>query len=213
MNKFLKKLILFSLPILFFCIALTVGYFVYDPFKLVYKYDIDSIQANDLNRDYVTTERFIKHNPTQKYNSFVFGSSRSMGYNPASWATHLGEGARPFSFDASSETIVGIYLKLRFLDRNRVPVNNALMLVDADSIFFDVDRQETECIKMKHPITLDNSFGDWFKFQKAHFFTYTKPKYLVYFYGGLLGIKNKYTVKRRVNAISVFPTNCDVCCC
>jgi hypothetical protein len=62
----------------------------------------------------------------------VFGNSRSMAFETADWVPHLAPGARPYHFDASLESLYGIWSKVRYLDQHGYRLRNVLMIVDAD---------------------------------------------------------------------------------
>ena len=67
------RLALFGLPL----VVSAAPYFVFDPFKVLYRYD-SYYRPDDrvmLNRDFVSTEIFLQTNPARHYESFVFGSS------------------------------------------------------------------------------------------------------------------------------------------
>ena len=135
MRKFVSKLTFF---ILIGCIPLAIlslGYVINDPFKVIHQYDDYSNSKVILNRDYVSTQMFIKNNPKYKYNSFIFGSSRTIAYNPKEWTVHLPSGSNPFVFDASGESIWGIATKLAYLDSLNAPINNALIILCRDCSF------------------------------------------------------------------------------
>lgn len=199
MKRTLKTLLLFILLPVLLLVVLTIGYLVRDPFKVLYHYEDDSVYTLNLNRDFVSTELFIKHYPSEHYNSFVFGSSRAIGYNPDTWKKYLDVGDRPFMFDASSENIYGIYYKLKLLDSYNVSIKNVLILADATKYFFKDYKDENSYLKRNHPATLGNSWIDWVEFEKAHFDAYLKPRFLISYYGyELFGIDNKYTQLHRL---------------
>lgn len=178
MLSFLKRIIVFvsigSIPL----ILLMIGYFYFDPFKVLYEYDDYSYPYVIPNRDYVSTEMLLKNQEKYGYNSFILGSSRALAYNPESWKNHLKEGASPFMFDASGETIYGIYTKLKFLDSINVPIDNALLIFCRDGIFDSYKNPEAH-LNIKHPLTSGESkLYFHFTFIKA----YLNFKFLLSFY-------------------------------
>jgi hypothetical protein len=142
MKQFLKRLIYFaligSIPIISFLIL----YFYYDPFKVLRNYDDYSNQFIAPNRDYVSTTMFIKNYKKYNYNSFIFGSSRTIAFRPNSWRKYLGDNSIPFMFDASNESIYGIYTKLKYLDSINVKLKNVLIILDRDASFLNLKNHE-----------------------------------------------------------------------
>lgn len=144
----MKKFILtiscfFVIPII---LLLSIYYWT-DPFKILKPFDINDVDAT--NREYMSTELFIKNKDSIEYNSFIFGSSRAGGFNTYTWKMYLGDNARPYLFQAWSETLSGIYLKLDFLDKNDINIDNAILLFDIPSTFAK-EQLPTEVLTLKH---------------------------------------------------------------
>ena len=126
-----SRLALFGLPVLLSALL----YFVFDPFKVLYAYDT-YYQPDDrimLNRDYVSTAIFLQTNPARHYDSFVFGSSRSLAFQCLDWGPLVGSD-RCFHYDAIGDTLFGILGKVRLLDRQGVDIKNVLLIVDIDTL-------------------------------------------------------------------------------
>lgn len=159
-------------------IILTLGYFYYDPFKVLKVYSDYSFPHVVSNKDYISTEMFLKNNPKQQYNSFIFGSSRTVAFTPSSWSHFLPKGAKPFVFDAAKESIYGIYTKLKFMESSNIKIDNALLLFCRD-VSFDNDHNSEGHLFIKHPKTSGESPTAFqFEFYKA----YLNPKFLFCFY-------------------------------
>lgn len=178
MRQFLKRLSLFLIIAFIPLLLVTVGYVIYDPFSILKKrnnfYNLSVIT----NRDYISTEMFIKNYPVYHYNSFIFGSSRTLGYAPTSWKKYLPVDAVPFMFDASGESVYGIFTKLEYLQRKHVPIKNALIVLDRD-LSFDNNKNHKGHLFIKHPLTSQESEFDFYmEFYKA----YLNPKFLFNFY-------------------------------
>ena len=76
MKRFLIKILLFvCIPIL----VLVAVYLITDPFKTLHPFSFQCF--DDTNRDYFSSELFLRNNPVYHYNSFIFGSSRCCGFN------------------------------------------------------------------------------------------------------------------------------------
>ncbi len=134
-GKFALKITLFLSPI----VLLVLGYFYFDPFMILKKYDVyPNNFAKSLNRDRISTQIFINNNPKFHYNSFIFGSSRSSVFYTNAWATHISE-KTPFHFDASCETIYGIASKLDFIDKQGNNIKNALFVMDGGTFAYEQD--------------------------------------------------------------------------
>jgi hypothetical protein len=105
-------------------------------------------QVCELNRDYVSTEMFLARYPSDHFDSFVFGSSRSFSYDCNQFQRCL-PGCRPFHYPAATENLYGIYRKVKFLDEFGVQLRNALLVVDAGALA-DVSSR-TDHVHILHP--------------------------------------------------------------
>ena len=180
MKLFIKDLFFF----IFICLVaplliLVMGYLYFDPFKIVKKYDDFSYSYVVPNRDYISTEMFLNNYKKQGYNSFIFGSSRTMGFSPISWKTYLPKKAKPFVFDASGESIYGIYKKMLFLDSKKVKIDNAIILLCRDASFLIDANPVDHHLFMKHP---EISKESMLTFQFNFFTDYLRPKFLFAYY-------------------------------
>ena len=178
MKNFLLKSLNFLLIGIVPMVLLTLGYFVNDPFKVLKKYNNYSNLYVIPNRDYISTEMFIKNEPKYHYNSFIFGSSRTVAFQPDKWKTYLPENAAPFMFDASGESVYGIYSKLKFLDSLHYKIDNALLIICRDVIFANSSNHKGHLF-IKHPITSNESSSS---FQLDFFKAYLNPVFLFNFY-------------------------------
>jgi hypothetical protein len=135
---FLKKFFIFLTPFIVVCILA----FSMDPFKIWFEYD-DYYKNNfvTLNRELVCFKLFKQNKDIHKYNSFIFGSSRSQAFKIKEWKKYLDEDSLGFHFDASGEGIYGIYNKLNYLEKNNLPIKNVLILLDYDTLTTTKNRQ------------------------------------------------------------------------
>ena len=85
MKQFFKKLFAFLSIALLPLLLLLAGYIYYDPFKILKPYKDYSYPYVIPNRDYVSTEVFLKNEKQQDYNSFIFG----INSNIPSYIPHL----------------------------------------------------------------------------------------------------------------------------
>lgn len=144
MKRFILTILLFiAIPLM-----LLVGIYVWaDPFRCIHAFDINDIDIT--NREYLSTELFLRNEPTCHYNSFIFASSRGGGMNTYQWKKYLPEGAQPFLFQAWSETVTGIELKLEYLSEHHIPIDNALILIDIPGAF-KKEQLPYEALSLKH---------------------------------------------------------------
>lgn len=134
-KKFIKKILLFISPVL----LLGLLYTVFDPFQILYNYESYPTNfAKSLNRDRISTQTFLNNNPTQKYRSFIFGSSRSSVFYTTDWAKYIND-STPFHFDASCETVSGIATKLEFIEKQGNKIDNALFVLDRSIFEYEQD--------------------------------------------------------------------------
>ena len=145
MRRFLLRVSLFvAIPL----VLLLVLYVVTDPFKTLKPFSLEYFDQT--NRDYLSSELFLKNNPEQHYDSFVFGSSRGCGLNMYHWKKYLPEGSNPYLFQAWGETLTGIEQKISFIDKNGVALDNAIILIDIPGSFDD-DQTPTDALSIKDP--------------------------------------------------------------
>lgn len=182
MKYFIKQVLIFS------AILLTplILYFLFDPFKVLYK-NPDSTKAFVItNRDFFSTEVYLKNRNRINYTSFIFGSSRSLAYQPLTWQKYLGKDDIPFAFDAASESIYGIYKKIRLLDSLHARLSNVLIILCKDVSFANTWNSRG-FLFIKHPALSGESMIDFqLEFIKAYF----DPKFLFSYY--MYRILNRY---------------------
>ncbi len=178
MNKFLKRTILFlsigAVPIL----LLLLSYLYFDPFKVVQQYDDYSYSHVIPNKDFISTSMFLKNYDKYKYNSFLFGSSRTLAYRPEEWCKYIDNDCSPYLFNASGESIYGIYTKIKFLAHRDVDLKNVLILICFDDTY-TYDENHSGHLFIKHYLTSGES--KW-KFHLEFFKTYIDKKFLFYYY-------------------------------
>ncbi len=177
MRFFINKLLLFFSALLLFEGSLLVGYLYYDPFMILYTYPNYSSSRFSLNRDYVSTEMFKKNYPASRYNTFLFGSSRVVGISLKGFEKRLPSGAVAFSFDASAESLEGIYLKIKYLHSQKVELKNVLVLLCRD-FGFRAGKHEGH-LMIKHP---NLSSESWWSFHQSFLLSYFVPTFFIPFY-------------------------------
>ncbi len=155
MNSFLRKLLIFSIPILLYIIIVLS----LDIFKIFKDYDNYYDQdITTLNRSLVSTKIYLKHKDSIKYNSFIFGSSRSQAFKTPQWTKYLPDDAVPFHYDAHSEDLYGIFKKIEFLDSIGANIDHTLIVIDRETLAGTSKRLE-------HLLINPLEFGDVTKLQ------------------------------------------------
>ncbi len=187
---FLVKAFLVSLPVT----VLLCVYVISDPFKVLYAYP--SYYTSGVpgyipcNRDFVSTETFRRYYPTNQYDSFIIGNSRSLFYEVRDWQLHI-QSTRCFHFDASAESLYGIGAKFRYLDRLGVGITNALVLLDYSTLV--VTTNSPGHLIRKHPAL--SGEPPWI-FQLVYLKAFLNGKFLAaYLHFKLTGQVHAYMVK------------------
>lgn len=182
MRQFIINLTYFSLfgiiPLLF----LFFTYLYFDPFKVIKHYNDYSYSNVIPNKDYISTTMFINNYKKYRYNSFIFGSSRTLAFKPNSWRNYLSTEDSPFIFDASGESVYGIYTKLKYLDSNSIPIHNALILFCRDCSFNN-SRNHSGHLFVKHYAT---SCDNFLSFHSNFFLAFLSPKFLFNYFSFII---------------------------
>lgn len=130
MKSFFTKFIFFATPIIF----LLIGVIYADIFQIFgFKEDYYTNTFISVNRGMITTKTYNNLRLEEKYNSFIFGSSRSHAFHCKKWAEHINN-AKPLHFDANSENILGITNKITYIDETGNRINNALLILDRETL-------------------------------------------------------------------------------
>lgn len=154
---YIKKTLVFLAP---FLVYLAV-YIAIDPFMVIFKYDDFNRRSHiPKNRDYVSSEVYMRNREKEKYNSFIFGSSTALFVRPSMWMTYLPDAAKVFSFDASRENIIGIWSKIKYIDHMNDRIDNAVFVIDYNYAFDKLDKENV--LFVKHPRIYRSS---WCNFQ------------------------------------------------
>lgn len=144
MKKFLLIVVsIFGIPML-----LLLGLYLWtDPFRTLHAFDINDV--NTVNREYVSTELYLRNKDTYHYNSFVFGSSQVSGLNTYTWKMYLTENASTFMFQEFGGNITGVRQKIEWLDNKGAELQNVLIFLDMPA-FFSTEQNGHDAIGMKH---------------------------------------------------------------
>jgi len=133
-----KRIVLFFSPFLFALLFLVLLYVILDPFKVLKEYDSYYISDEEsgvtLNKNWISTKTFEKNYDLYRYDSFIFGNSRSIFYEVADWEPHIDPGSSCFHFDASGEGLYALNKKIQYLNSKNVAINNVLMIIDYSTL-------------------------------------------------------------------------------
>jgi hypothetical protein len=142
---------------------ISVSYFFFDPFKVLYDYD-DYYEDYFIepNRDFVSVEKYLKYKDTINYKSFIFGSSRLMAWRTDSWEKYIGD-TNAYHFDAYKDNLFGIWCKIKLIDRVGEKLDNVLLVIEYDLL--NEVNDTSDRLFMKHHIYTEKS-----KFQFHNFF-------------------------------------------
>ncbi len=170
-KKLIPKLIALSAPLL-----LLIGvYCLLDPFKVVHSYTNyypDNNNFVTINKDYVGVEIIKKQLNKYKYDSFIFGSSRSMFFEAKSWKKYISSD-KIFHFDASGESLHGLSAKIRFMENENIPIKNAVIVLDVE-VLKKID-DYPDYLYIKHPLLTGSS---WLYFHYKHFESFSTFKFI-----------------------------------
>jgi hypothetical protein len=168
MKSFLCRLFYFLIP--FYLVI--ISYFYFDPFKVLYNYgDFYKHVFYSLNRENVSFHIYNKEKISRGYNSFIFGSSRTIAFKTYEWAKFIhGHNFVPFVFDASGESLKGITSKIEYLDKTGAPIKNVLLVICSDITFKRDSKLDKSHLYINHPALSTNSnLGYYLTFFKAYF--------------------------------------------
>lgn len=167
-----------------------IFFFILDPFKVLCDYENYSGGFIQLNREVISSKTFIKNYDQYKYNSFIFGSSRTVAFKTWDWKTHLDSTAVPFSFDASNENIFGIWSKIKFLNDNHFKIDNVLLVICSDATFLSTTDLDGPLYIKNPKIAQTNYLHYYWTFILSWFDSIFFIKYLDY---SLFGVPREYS--------------------
>ena len=124
---FLRSAIVFLTP----CVLLFIIYVWHDPFKVLRNYEEyfpEGTVLPNINKGMLSVRDFNRYYPAERFNSFILGSSMSIPYKIDEWKKYLDEDARAFHFDSSGESLRSMRLKIEYLLRSGVSLDNVLIV-------------------------------------------------------------------------------------
>jgi hypothetical protein len=131
MKPLIKKIFVLLSPL----ILVTICYLITDPTQKLPFYKPHAFDILMLSRGDISTRVYLMNVDKYKYDSFIFGSSRTTAHTSKAWGKYLSKNNVAYSFSAWNESIVGIYKRLKLIDSLKKPINNAFLLLDIDRAF------------------------------------------------------------------------------
>ena len=156
MKKFIISLIKY---IIIPNILMLTTIYLFDVFQLRDFQDYYLDQTVDKNRSFITANTYLNNRKNEKFNSFIFGSSRSHAFKCKNWDNYLATDSKSFHFDGSGEGLWNIHKKVKFLDELGDSIKNALIIIDHNTLKNTKPRYEH--IYIEHPRI---SKGSWIIF-------------------------------------------------
>jgi|GEM_PF-783819 len=176
-GKFVRRTLLALSPLLAFVLL----YLALDPFRVLRPYngmDVlpgDSVEHNP-NERFIAFEGYKYYNPTQQFDSFIFGSSISTTFLSTAWKRHLPDTARIYHFTAGSQTLSGIRDEVAYLLGHATNFNHALIIME-EELFHRATRYH-EIPYVPHPAV--SPAITRFHFHQLYLNAYRKPDFLLY---------------------------------
>lgn len=165
---FLVKATFLGMPL----ILLMIIYCSTDPFKVIGTYSFSNYynwQHWEINRELAglsnLKERLAKSDTPDSY---IFGNSRSLTFRCQNWKIFLDSTSKPYHFDAASESLFGVYHKVKFLEEHHIAIKNSLLVCDATLLAKTVN--DADVTHIKHPdISGESPFNYQTNFIKGYF--------------------------------------------
>ncbi len=203
MKHYLLKLLLFLSPIL----IIVATYVISDPFMVIWHYDeyYPADKVVTTNRGFVSTSIFKNQNDTCNYDSFIFGNSTSLSYHVDKWQQYIGKDTHCFHFDAIFGSVVGMNLKVKFVDKQGANIKNALVILDPLIIGKNLFQSQSH-LTMQPPALTGNQ--NFWKFHWVHFQSFLNPKFIKAYFDYKFTGKFKPYMDKVLNGIHVMDHNC-----
>lgn len=167
MARFIQRLALFAAP----WVLVLIAYAWSDPFRVLRAHEgAGRDGVVDLNKDHVGVRTYLRHWKDRGYDSFLFGSSRTLAFRLADWRSHLPPGSVPFAFDAHKESLYGMVRKVELIDSLNAPLHNALIVVDPLNTFAPY-RNSEGALFVKDPVLSGESIWSFQKIFLANWFS------------------------------------------
>lgn len=170
--------IFFVLELFIPVLVILIYYVLTDPFKFIKHYDsyydAEGIAYVDMNNDYVSTATYDNYHDQYNYDSFIFGNSRSRYFLVDEWKKYIDSSCSCYHFDASNETLLGINLKIKYVDRTS-EIHNCLLILDNNLLSSDNVKKDSYLFYPSPQITTEK---DGMAFQLSGLKTFFNPKFM-----------------------------------
>jgi len=167
------NLFLLSIPFL----IIIGSYVILDPFLVLYHYKTFTEPLIAIpNRDYVSTQMYLNTYQQRNYKSFILGNSRTMSFLVKDWAHYTGDNYA-FHYDASGESLYGVWQKLLFIEQHNPSIKNVLIVCDSD-LLKQISDSESHIGRKDPRTTGDLPFNFQLSFLKAYFSDHFYYKYI-----------------------------------
>lgn len=188
----ISRLLLRSSLLILPYLPIVVSYFVLDPFQVLYTYKkFDQPLTVVPNRDYISTQMYLNTYQQRPYSSFILGNSRTMSFLTRDWIKYTGD-SMAFHYDASGESLYGVWQKLEFLEQHHSSLKNVLIICDPellkaaqdfDSHIYRKDPRVTGAFPLAFQLSFLKAY-----FADTFFFKYLKQRFTGKFTPEMLGI-------------------------
>lgn len=164
-TRFLMRTTVATIPLL----LLVATYMILDPFKIVNPpdpfFESPTSAQPGWNKGWVSVTAYDRGYKSNRYDSFIFGSSLAIAFRVEDWKKYLPENARPFHFESFSEHIYGIMKKMQYIENHGDTIRNALLVFD-EGIF-------TRRPNKQLPYYTPPQLTGWYNYPEFHY-TYLK---------------------------------------
>ena len=199
MKVFLLKLgVILLLPITFVAV-----YFINDPFKVLYHYDTYIKSGKPyfifIDKDVTTTRTFLNNYKKYKYDSYIFGNSRSCNFWISDWEKYINSD-KCFHFDGSCESLYAIGKNVSFIRKHGIRIKNALFILDND-ILSKVENNPGHIYIMDPAVSGESKWA----FQATYFKAYADPQFFKDYVSYLVhhALNPAYEVPRNSNSLCI----------
>ena len=117
----------------------TAAYIYFDPFKVVHWHDEPFADSLGINKGQLSVQSFERYNPSEHFDSFILGSSVSCYYDADEWRRYLPDSARVTHLDSSTQIPTTLALFVEYLERQKVPLRHAMVVLAPDVLSFTYD--------------------------------------------------------------------------
>jgi hypothetical protein len=149
------------------------------------------------NWDYNQTDTLMRNYAEFRYDSFIFGNSRSKAFFTADWKGHI-YAKNVFHYAALAETLYGVDRKIRFIDRQGIHMENCLLVFDASLLA--VTWNSTGHMFIKHPAISGES---WKEFHLTFFRAFIDPSFFITYLDHKIGGKLHPVDKKKLLTIGM----------